>query len=410
MATRFYLHSSPTTLGAPIFNAGWLSTTSARRFFMSTVRKNSSFFVNATSSTSSTAVQDSLSVQFISDPIKAQTISGTVKGVVRTNEDSATTDARAQLAIYVWDRSLTVLRGTLLTFSAAALASEFTVTPIGTNRKFPLAWVTPVAMTSVIAQEGDRVVIEVGWRKHAAVAVRSCDFEFGDNSASDLAEDETSTAQNNPWFEISDTLTFLSDTTERRGENTSLISQLNQAAKPPVQSRGDSYENTGPLLSPDSVSVGRRGFKGVHSLANSKNQPTSAGEGASYLGPYPLLSPDSVSGERRGFKATKNPANAKGIAPSPGSGSSYVEPYPRNSPNSLRVRLRPDWRSEGDDLTSGMAGFPGENPLKFAMKAWNTTLLQFVYWTARKYPDFLGDFSGYPLIQLQNIAVIPTYT
>jgi hypothetical protein len=295
-------------------------------------------------------------------------------------------------------------------------------------------------------------VIEIGYRKtNAAVQTNSWSFEYGDNAASDLAENEVDALQNNPWIEFSDTLTFLNDVSGRRGAGTSFITQLDQKNRPPEQSRGESYSAEGSPVSPSSLFGARRGFRGVSTTANAKGASPLGGQGDSYGETNPLLSPSVVEGARRGFSGVGTVANLKGVSPLEGQGDSYGHDNPRLSPgiveggrrgfkgigtiadskaaavlqgqgnsyrwaeprlsaNELDFRLRPDWRAKGDDLTSGQIGFFGENPPEhYVMKAWNTNLSQYVFWSVFRYPDFTGEFSGYPLIHLGPIAVIGTY-
>jgi hypothetical protein len=50
-----------------------------------------------------------------------------------------------------------------------------------------------------------------------------------------------------------------------------------------------------------------------------------------------------------------------------------------------------------------------ETPVFFVMKAYNTTLLQYVMWESENGADFGGLQSGYPPIQLSGTALIGTY-
>jgi hypothetical protein len=84
--------------------------------------------------------------QYLSDPLSGpQTVAGTVKGVARTLESLATANAQAQLTIRVVSKDGTTVRGTLLALSTAGATSEFGTAL--TNRKFPVAWASPVALS-----------------------------------------------------------------------------------------------------------------------------------------------------------------------------------------------------------------------------------------------------------------------
>lgn len=108
-------------------------------------------------------------------PLAAQTILGgagnTVKGQLFPREASGTVDARAQVVIRVIASDGSTVRGTLLAGDTAALSSEFLISGVNTsldNRKFPRGGA--IALTQVIAQEGDYIVIEFGERNHGTTA------------------------------------------------------------------------------------------------------------------------------------------------------------------------------------------------------------------------------------------------
>jgi hypothetical protein len=137
-----------------------------------------------------------------------QTITGTVKGQIRAIESNASANAMAQMTIRVMSNDLQTVRGTLLATHTNALSSEF---PTGThaNRKFPLSALSPASLTSVDALDGDRIMIEIGARKtEAGSTSRNYSVAVGTASATDLAEDETTTTADNPWIELSQTLVF----------------------------------------------------------------------------------------------------------------------------------------------------------------------------------------------------------
>jgi hypothetical protein len=159
---------------------------------------------------------DVLVAQFISPPLEgAQTIDGTVKGQIRAVEQSTgPNDFRAQFGVRVFSGDGLTLRGTAVALDASALSSEFDSGSISLdgnyeNRKFPLAAVSPVTLSSVSASDGDRIVVEIGARAHN-VSTDNAIFALAlhPDASSDLAEDETSNPQLRAWVEFSDTFTF----------------------------------------------------------------------------------------------------------------------------------------------------------------------------------------------------------
>lgn len=241
MATRFYL-SSERSQFTPTFDGSWEDTSLplsvSPRFSSSPTKRNTPWLVRDNTETSSSSTLDALVGQFVSEPLAAQNISGDVKGVIRAMQSTADSDMRAQMVIRVLSYDFQTVRGTLLAHDVSALTSEFALTL--TNRKFPLAWTgSGATLTSVAAQDGDRLVIEVGFRAHnTSTANRTGSLDFGDSSGSDLAEDEVSTTQGNPWIEFSATLTFLTGRTASRALDTTLITKTEITGDPTRQDSG----------------------------------------------------------------------------------------------------------------------------------------------------------------------------
>lgn len=205
MATRLYLSSTAAAAVAPDFDAAWDDIATAVRRECATEKSLSgaAFFDGGGGGA---GPQDVLLGQFVSQPLAAQTISGTVKGQVKAQEGDGLVNAHAQLVTRVVSGDGGTVRGTLIAAQAEALSSEFSTS--SQNRKFPLAALSPVTVTPVAAQEGDRLVIEVGARSgdNGQDLVR---LTIQDNQGSDLPEDETSTATANPWIEFSADIALL---------------------------------------------------------------------------------------------------------------------------------------------------------------------------------------------------------
>lgn len=206
-STRFYLPSSGAAAVSPAFGA-WNLTTGADRIALTrTSGTGQTAFATRAVAETLAAVSDVLVRQYVSDPLPAAgTLSGSVKGIVRAMESATAADMRAQLLIRVVSNDGATVRGTALAINTGALASEF-----GTalaNRRFPLGWSgVGAALTDVAYQTDDRIVVEIGYRAHNTVTTsRTGTLEFGNVGTSDLAEDETSTAQLNPWIEFSQDL------------------------------------------------------------------------------------------------------------------------------------------------------------------------------------------------------------
>ncbi|MGH6879274.1 hypothetical protein [Hypericibacter sp.] len=214
MATRFYLPSTGDAAVNPAFDAGWGSLDPVNpptRKRMVIARANTNMNTQTKGQNATVALPgtvDCLHRQYVSDPLQAQAIAGTVKGQVRCQQGAATNDFRAQMLVKVVSSDGLTLRGILLAFDASGLTSEFSTSL--RNRAFPLAWTTPGdALSNVNALAGDRLAIELGVRAHLADGtMRTFALRLGDNQLTDLPEDETSSSDFNPWIEFSQTLLF----------------------------------------------------------------------------------------------------------------------------------------------------------------------------------------------------------
>ncbi len=243
MATRLYFTSAQAIL-TPSTDVSWEGTAGFVRRVLSPDRVRTEFASSAHSKATSSTTYDGAIAQFVTPPLSAQTVSGNVKAVIRALESAVGNDMRAQMLIRIigWDG--VTFRGTLLAHDASALTSEFATTL--TNRKFPLNWTAPgAALTPVACQAGDRIVVEVGYRSHVATTAISGTLEFGDQSATDLAEDEVGTTQDNPWIEFDNNLVFETSWSGRSAAGTDLLTQLGRFNRAGVQMAAESYSLKG---------------------------------------------------------------------------------------------------------------------------------------------------------------------
>ncbi|MDD2903720.1 MAG: hypothetical protein PHU44_14945 [Syntrophales bacterium] len=199
MATRIYFPSDIVTPLTPAYDDEWNMTSAAQRWLCVPAKQNSPFVSsNPFVYTASNPPYDVLSWQFISPRLLAQTISGTVKGQFRAKEFSSSDDFCRTVVIKVVSADGSTVRGILLAHFPEALASEFATSLA--NRNFP----PPATLTEVACQQGDRLVIELGHRSFATVySYENGKIEIGDDSATDLPENETTTNQYCPWLEFS---------------------------------------------------------------------------------------------------------------------------------------------------------------------------------------------------------------
>jgi len=194
---------------SPAYSA-WTKTADASRIRMVIAKSNTVITFYTFYASVGASPEYSLGMQYVSDPIDGQTISGTVKAQIICRESNAATDATMAITIKVVSNDGGTLRGTLLAIAASDLINtsppEWTTT--ATNRRFlDASEVTPVTLTPVVAQDGDRIVVEIGMREVTTTSSRYGRFWLGDDGASDLPEDDTTTDTTmNPWIEFSQTI------------------------------------------------------------------------------------------------------------------------------------------------------------------------------------------------------------
>lgn len=210
MATRLYLSSTGTVAGVtPGFEA-WSRTTEGARRAMSPT-KDGSAATSATiwANTSPTANQTALCRQFISPPMIAGIAfdtGDTFKCQIRCKE-SATNDNinRTPICVKVVSEDGNTVRQVLKALGAYGPNTTEWNTSLR-NKTLADGDALTASYTTVA---GDRLVIEVGGQVDATGGTSvTGTMSFGSDSATDLGENETDTAANNPWFEISRTLTF----------------------------------------------------------------------------------------------------------------------------------------------------------------------------------------------------------
>lgn len=311
MATRLYLTTAGSTLSIS-GDASWEQNTlnaGDRRRLLSPTRIGSAFSTVVNNLGSGT--QDSLILQYVSPPLEAQTVSGNVKAIIRTLEGIATANYRSQMLVRIigWDG--VTFRGTLLAHDAGALASEWSDTTL-TNRKFPVNYAgAGGALTPVAAQQGDRLVVELGCRNHGGVSANAT-LDVGDASLTDLAEDEVGTTQGNPWIEFDNDLVFSDDWSSRRAPGTDLISRVGRFDQGGPEGRGESYALLSGIPDGGRTDIVRRGH--TRALTQSSGQTTGQ---PIYYGSEPGL----VEGGRT--TTLRSPIGGGGFP----SGSSAVEKF-----------------------------------------------------------------------------------
>lgn len=221
MATRFYLPASgsaPVTPPTP--DSGWLVTTGFTAHGMPTAKSNTAKSVGTTRTKGSASANiNQLDRQYLSNAtLNAQTITGTFSLVLRGYESATALDGRVQVILRVVSGDGTTVRGTLYAGSTATVSAtvgnEAEELP-GTNAASRATRIkNALSVSSVSAQSGDRLLLEVGARLGSTSTTTQFTLEYGDPTAgADYALTSGLTTDLAPWLETSQTLAFTYDKT-----------------------------------------------------------------------------------------------------------------------------------------------------------------------------------------------------
>lgn len=205
MATRFYLPSSGAAAVTPAYSAAWDVTSSAVQLRTSPT-KASTTMTTISYLDNNDQDRDILAVQYISDPIVAQLIDvSTVKFQIRASETSNARNMFTAIRLRVCSNDGTTFTGGLL----ALTRDDTEMATSLTNRQFS------AAITAVTANEGDRIIIEIGGGGNPALdSDHDHNLRVGDEASSDLPEDDTDTNDYNSWVQFTHDITFQSAPSE----------------------------------------------------------------------------------------------------------------------------------------------------------------------------------------------------
>jgi hypothetical protein len=207
MATRFYFPATTVADVNPAPGAWNYITEAVFRYLAKTKGASPITLGTQVGPWTATAGQKALDRVYVSDPLSPQTISGTVKMQLMTRE-YATTDNVDQinLLIKVVSGNGATLRGTLLALGNYASTAEFINNATHRNKK----GADGDALSSVVCQEHDRIVVEIGYCNSTAGTTPEASAKFGENAA-DLPENETQTTDGAGWIEFSGDIAFSSE-------------------------------------------------------------------------------------------------------------------------------------------------------------------------------------------------------
>jgi len=204
LATRFYFQSSGSTAISPTERTSWWLAGKATGFLRRPMAITKQSSTMTTTNFTGLATNDwYVCLQFVCNtPLAAQTIttSATLQGNIRCKVNSGGGSAFASYVFRVMSSDGTTQRGGGGDDGASQITTTLSSRASGAAADLGAA---------ITVTAGDYAVVEIGL--DAGSSASNVDFSYGDDSASDLAAntDGTTTADN-PWLEISETLTFQS--------------------------------------------------------------------------------------------------------------------------------------------------------------------------------------------------------
>ena len=202
MPTRFYFSSSSSTEISPAVATTWEHTGDLVRRRCGVIKDNSASASAAFTDEGAHGLtsSDTVLLQYISDPIEAQTLDAQIVDIqFRGSETAAGNNISLTWLIKVVSNNGTSVTGTALAIRRDA--SEFATSL--TNRS------DSATTTAVTANAGDRIVFELGHGGSTALGGgHNGTISLGSDSATDLAVDDTTTTADNPWIEFANAITF----------------------------------------------------------------------------------------------------------------------------------------------------------------------------------------------------------
>lgn len=214
MATRFYLPNGSSAAVTVSSTTGWDSTGGKITPDQACSKDKLGTALTTDSLVSlSSNNQKVLSRQFVSKPIAAQTVTGTIKAYIMGKQSNAKGKVfRALMRAIVVSNDGSTVRGTLLAADQYAVDSEW---PTGSPTVRCFA--DGDTVSDVTASAGDRIVFQFGFTDDGSGNTSKCSaaLRFGDDNASDLPESVDDATDANPWVELSMDVVFQNETRTR---------------------------------------------------------------------------------------------------------------------------------------------------------------------------------------------------
>jgi len=211
-STRLYFPSGTTSPFESEISGSWLVQNLCTKGKLVTEKQNSAFQTVSVESTNGLSVAI---LQFTSDPIAAGVtfkINDTIKGQFKISGTPGSPNIRPQVSVgLITDEHYANYWGT--TFDIYQSYSYFTnVATTLTNKAIPIPTILEDSLSEdYVTVGGERIVAIVGCTIFSGAGTSIVNIQIGDNSSTDLPENETSTDNFCSWIEFGTEITFITE-------------------------------------------------------------------------------------------------------------------------------------------------------------------------------------------------------
>lgn len=209
MPRRLYFSTAAAPVTPPAADAAWQETAGSNNLALVRTPDNTALTTVTRAEAVTTTNYSVLLRRFVSEPLAAQTITGTVVALLRARESNAAGNMSGEMTVKVITGDGSTVRGTLYAHPAHTTNAEEWTTTLSA-RPFPRgASITPANVTSVSAQAGDRLLIELGYvAVNTSSTSYSGELSIGAPTAGADLSAVAETATNRGWLEFSQDLVF----------------------------------------------------------------------------------------------------------------------------------------------------------------------------------------------------------
>jgi len=201
-----YFGSLTTAAVAPA-NDSWSMTAGAGAAMELLRKADGSTAATVTSNNTGTVGNTILLRQYVSEPLPyAMTITGKVFGVARCIESNASASHTLAVSIRACSNDGSTIRTPSLLVIRASDNGSVAPYEMGSSLSTTLFYDSGensyLSLTNCDVQEGDRIVVEVGYRNGSTTTTRTGGVNFGAPTTTDLAYQTTLANIYNPWIEF----------------------------------------------------------------------------------------------------------------------------------------------------------------------------------------------------------------